>query len=134
MRIFSTLIILLLFISTLHAQKVSANKKQALSSIEKHASKLIETSDNIWAHAEIAFQETESYQELANLAEANGFKVERGVAEIPTAFVATYGSGSPVIGILGEFDALPGLSQKAVPNKDPLAEGKPGHGCGHNLF
>jgi aminobenzoyl-glutamate utilization protein B len=124
----------LLFISTLHAQKVSANKKQALSSIEKHASKLIETSDNIWAHAEIAFQEMESYQELANLAEANGFKVERGVAEIPTAFVATYGSGSPVIGILGEFDALPGLSQKAVPNKDPLAEGKPGHGCGHNLF
>jgi aminobenzoyl-glutamate utilization protein B len=134
MRIISTLIILLFFTTALHAQKVSANKKQVLSSIEKHASKLIETSDKIWAHAEIAFQETASYQELANLAEANGFKVERGVAEIPTAFVATYGSGSPVIGILGEFDALPGLSQKAVPNKDPLAEGKPGHGCGHNLF
>ncbi len=134
MRIVSTLIVLLLFTTALHAQKVTANKKQVLSSIEKHASKLIETSDNIWAHAEIAFQETASYQELANLAEANGFKVERGVAEIPTAFVATYGSGSPVIGILGEFDALPGLSQKAVPNKDPLAEGKPGHGCGHNLF
>jgi aminobenzoyl-glutamate utilization protein B len=134
MRIIPTLIVLLIFTTALHAQKVSANKKQVLSSIEKHASKLIETSDNIWAHAEIAFQETASYQELANLAEANGFKVERGVAEIPTAFVATYGSGSPVIGILGEFDALPGLSQKAVPNKDPLAEGKPGHGCGHNLF
>jgi aminobenzoyl-glutamate utilization protein B len=134
MRIVSTLIVLLLFTTALHAQKVTANKKQVLSSIEKHASKLIETSDNIWAHAEIAFQETASYQELANLAEANGFKVERGVAEIPTAFVATYGSGSPVIGILGEFDALPGLSQKAVPNKDPLVEGKPGHGCGHNLF
>lgn len=134
MRIISTLIVLLIFTTALHAQKVSANKKQVLSSIEKHASKLIETSDKIWAHAEIAFQETESYQELANLAEANGFKVERGVAEIPTAFVATYGSGSPVIGILGEFDALPGLSQKAVPHKDPLMEGKPGHGCGHNLF
>ena len=134
MRIISTLIVLLIFTAALHAQKVSANKKQVLSSIEKHASKLIETSDKIWAHAEIAFQETASYQELANLAEANGFKVERGVAEIPTAFVATYGSGSPVIGILGEFDALPGLSQKAVPHKDPLMEGKPGHGCGHNLF
>ncbi|HAH35915.1 MAG TPA: amidohydrolase, partial [Algoriphagus sp.] len=56
------------------------------------------------------------------------------VAEIPTAFVAEYGSGSPVIGILGEFDALPGLSQNKVPYKSPLNEGAPGHGCGHNLF
>jgi aminobenzoyl-glutamate utilization protein B len=134
MRILSTLIALLLFIPALHAQKVSANKKQVLSTIETQASKLTEISDRIWAHAEIAFRETESHKLLADYAEANGFTVERGVAEIPTAFVATYGSGKPVIGILGEFDALPGLSQKAVPNKDPLKEGAPGHGCGHNLF
>lgn len=121
-------------LSFAQSQKISPNKKSVLQSVERHSAKLIETSDKIWAHAEIAFQETESYKLLADLAEANGFKVERGVAEIPTAFVATFGSGSPVIGILGEFDALPGLSQKAVPHKDPLTEGKPGHGCGHNLF
>ena len=56
------------------------------------------------------------------------------MAETPTAFVATYGSGKPVIGILGEFDALPGLSQKATPEKTPLDKGAAGHGCGHNLF
>ena len=134
MRILSTLIALLLFIPALHAQKVSANKKQVVSTVDNQAPKLTDISDKIWAHAEIAFQETESHKLLADYAEANGFTVERGVAEIPTAFVATYGSGKPVIGILGEFDALPGISQKAVPNKDPLKEGEPGHGCGHNLF
>ncbi len=116
------------------SQKITPNKKSVIQSIETQSSKLIETSDKIWAQAEIAFQETQSYALLADYAETNGFTVERGVAEIPTAFVATYGSGSPVIGILGEFDALPGLSQKAVPHKDPLVPGKPGHGCGHNLF
>ena len=64
----------------------------------------------------------------------NGLKVTKGVGEIPTAFVAEYGSGKPIIGIMGEFDALPGLSQKPVPYKDPLNEGAAGHGCGHNLF
>ncbi|MDO8630065.1 MAG: amidohydrolase, partial [Phycisphaerales bacterium] len=63
-----------------------------------------------------------------------GFKVERGVSGMPTAFTATFGTGKPIIGILGEFDALPGLSQKAQPTKEPLDPGKPGHGCGHNMF
>src|SRR5262249_25322922 len=62
------------------------------------------------------------------------FKVERGVAGMPTAFVASYGEGKPVIGILGEYDALPGISQKAQPTKEPAVAGAPGHGCGHNLF
>src|SRR5690606_14461645 len=134
MRIVSTLIILVLFNTTLFAQKVSANKKQVLNTIERQSPKLTDISDQIWAHAEIAFKEAQSYKLLADYAEANGFTVERGVAEIPTAFVATYGSGKPIIGILGEFDALPGLSQKAVPTKEPIKEGEPGHGCGHNLF
>jgi len=60
--------------------------------------------------------------------------VERGVAGMPTAFVATYGEGTPIIAILGEYDALPGISQKAQPTKEPLQAGAPGHGCGHNLF
>ncbi|WP_340074868.1 amidohydrolase [Leptobacterium sp. I13] len=117
-----------------HAQKISKNKKAAIASIENHSDALIELSDQIWAAAETAFNENESAKLLADYAEENGFKVERGVAGIPTAFVATYGSGKPVIGILGEFDALPGISQKAVPIKDPLVEGAAGHGCGHNLF
>src|SRR3972149_2558510 len=67
-------------------------------------------------------------------AEKRGFRVERGVAGMPTAFVASYGQGRPVIAVLGEYDALPGLSQKAVPERAPLEAGAAGHGCGHNLF
>lgn len=113
---------------------ISAGKKAIIENIETQSPKLIDLSNKIWAAEETAFNEAQSSKWLADYAEANGFKVDRGVAEMPTAFVATYGSGSPVIGILGEFDALPGLSQKTVPVKDPLHEGKPGHGCGHNLF
>ena len=91
-------------------------------------------SDKIWAAAEIAFQEKISSQTLIDYARANAFDVEVGVAETPTAFVATYGSGKPVIGILGEFDALPGISQKTVPEKTPYKEGAAGHGCGHNMY
>jgi aminobenzoyl-glutamate utilization protein B len=78
--------------------------------------------------------ESRSSKLLADELERHGFKVERGVAGMPTAFVATWGRGHPVIGIMGEYDALPGISQKAVPHKEPLDEGKPGHGCGHNVY
>ncbi|MEX0288965.1 MAG: amidohydrolase [Flavobacteriaceae bacterium] len=116
------------------AQKMNANKKAILASIEKHESALIAISDSVWALAEEAFEEVASSKILADYAEKNGFTVERGVAGMPTAFVATYGSGKPVISVLGEFDALPGISQKAQPTKAPLNEGAAGHGCGHNLF
>ena len=115
-------------------QKLSSSKKSIISSIEKHESELIKISDSIWALAETAFNESESSRILADYAEKNGLTVTRGVADIPTAFTATYGSGKPVISILGEFDALPGLSQKASPTKEPLNEDAPGHGCGHNMF
>ena len=131
--IFTTLV-LSCVCNSIFAQGLSKNKKAIINSIETHSEKLIALSDAIWAEAEIAFQETNSSKLLADFAEANGFKVTRGVANIPTAFTATYGSGSPVISILGEFDALPGLSQKAEPTKNPLNEGAGGHGCGHNLF
>ncbi len=116
------------------AQKLSKNKKAILASVEKHEQALIEISNNIWALAETAFEETQSSKILADYAEKQGFTVERGVAGMPTAFVATYGSGSPVISVLGEFDALPGISQKAKPTKEALNDGAAGHGCGHNLF
>lgn len=113
---------------------LSKSKQDIINSVETHKAELIALSDQIWALAETAFEETESAKLLADFAENQGFKVERGIAEIPTAFVATYGSGKPVISVLGEFDALPGISQKAKPTKSPLNEGAAGHGCGHNLF
>jgi aminobenzoyl-glutamate utilization protein B len=88
----------------------------------------------IWGWAEPGYQEKRSAALLADALEAGGFKVERGVAQIPTAFTATIGSGKPVIGILGEYDALPGLSQAAVPVRQLRAETGYGHGCGHHLF
>ena len=118
----------------LQAQKMSSNKKAVLASITEHQEELTAISDSIWALAETAFQEAGSSRILADYAEKNGFTVERGVAGIPTAFTATYGSGRPVISILGEYDALPGISQKAQPTKEPLNDGAAGHGCGHNLF
>jgi aminobenzoyl-glutamate utilization protein B len=124
----------LLMLIPVNAQKMTASKKAVLSSIEQHQTKLIQISDSIWALAETAFEEDDSSRILADYAEANGFTVERGVAGMPTAFIATYGSGKPVISVLGEYDALPGISQKAQPTKSPLNEGAAGHGCGHNLF
>jgi aminobenzoyl-glutamate utilization protein B len=116
------------------AQRLNKHKKEVIASVEKHESALIAISDSIWALAETAFEEHQSSRILADYAEQQGFSVERGVAGMPTAFVATYGSGSPVISVLGEFDALPGISQKASPTKEALQEGAAGHGCGHNLF
>ncbi len=92
-------------------------------------------SDAIWGYAELGLQEFNSSKLLADTLEAAGFTVERGLAGMPTCFVATYGTGKPVIGLLGEFDALPTLSQKGrAPKKDPVVEGAPGHGCGHNAM
>lgn len=119
---------------SLNAQNKKALKKEVIASVETQKDELITVSDKIWAAAEIAFQEKVSSQTLIDYARANGFDVEVGVAETPTAFVATYGSGKPVIGILGEFDALPGISQKTVPEKTPFKEGAAGHGCGHNMY
>ena len=134
MRKLLCLLLLCLISSNLAAQKMTSNKKALIASVENHKENLIKISDSIWAFAETAFNESQSSEVLANYAEKNGLKVTRGVADIPTAFTATYGSGKPVISVLGEFDALPGLSQKTVPTKDPMVQGAPGHGCGHNIF
>jgi len=88
----------------------------------------------IWSYAELGFIETKSSLLLQQHLQENGFKIEAGVAGMPTAFVASYGSGSPVIGILAEFDALPGLSQDTVPYRKALTEGGSGQGCGHHVF
>ena len=127
---------LLFFSQLLFAQKtnLSANKNAVFASVQKHQQELITLSDQIWGFAEIALRETKSSKVLADYAEAQGFRVTRGVAEMPTAFIAEFGSGKPIIGVLGEFDALPGLSQKSQTTKEALVTGAPGHGCGHNMF
>jgi aminobenzoyl-glutamate utilization protein B len=88
----------------------------------------------IWGHPELGFLEAQSSAAHQQHLRENGFTVEAGVAGMPTAYVATYGQGAPVIGILAEFDALPGLSQDTVPYRKPLIEGGNGHACGHNVF
>ena len=133
-RLFLLLVALLIAAPVKGKVKWTANKKAVVASVEKHKKELTGISDNIWSYAELALVEHQSSRALSDYAEKNGFKVERGVAGMPTAFVATYGSGKPRIGILGEFDANAGISQKAQPTKEARITGAPGHGCGHNLF
>jgi len=108
-------------------------KKVANKWIDGNESRLTEMSDAIWEYAELGYVEFKSAKLLADELESHGFKVERGVAGIPTAFVGIWGKGKPVIGVMGEYDALPGLSQKVSPIKEPIEVGVPGHGCGHNI-
>jgi aminobenzoyl-glutamate utilization protein B len=110
-----------------------SEKMYAYSWIEENKRRIIKISDEIWELAELGLIEHKSSALLADELEKHGFKVSRGVAGMPTAFVAVWGESKPVIGILGEYDALPGLSQKKLPYKEPLIPGKPGHGCGHNI-
>ena len=118
----------------LNSQSVNKLKKDLLNSIEEKTLELTSLSDKIWEAAEVAFREDKSAEYLIEYAEANGLTIERGLAGMPTAFTASYGKGKPVIGIIGEFDALQGLSQTTAPYRDELIEGGAGHGCGHNLF
>lgn len=103
--------------------------------LDRTKEKWFEISDFIWEHPEIRFEEFESARHLTSVLREEGFAVEEGIAGIDTAFVAEYGQGSPLIAFLGEYDALPNLSQKAgVTEIDPLESGGHGHGCGHNLL
>jgi aminobenzoyl-glutamate utilization protein B len=108
-------------------------KDTAWGWIDQNQKGIIEVADTIWSYAELGLTETKSSKLLQDELKKHGFKMEAGVAGMPTAFIATWGSGKPVIGIMGEFDALPGISNKIVPEKTPLKEGAPGHGCGHHI-
>ncbi|MCU0704959.1 MAG: amidohydrolase [Fimbriiglobus sp.] len=112
-----------------------AQKDKLPAAIDAQADHAWKMAQQIWEWAEPGYLETKSAKLLADDLEKAGFKVERGVAKIPTAFTATYGSGSPVIGILGEYDALPELAQEGVPFRE-IREGGTGYGhaCGHHLF
>ena len=134
MKNFLLILILMLAHGSINAQSANKLKKELLNSINQKSDELITISDNIWQAAEVAFREEKSAEYLMAYARQNGFDVDSDLAGMPTAFTATYGEGSPVIGIIGEFDALPGLSQTTVPYKNELIDGGAGHGCGHNLF
>ena len=111
-----------------------AIKDQAIKDIQSRYNEYKKIALDIWDFAEVGYKEEKSSALLEKMLDDNGFQVEAGVAGMPTAFVATYGSGKPVIGILAEYDALPGLSQQAAPEKKAMANKDAGHGCGHHLF
>jgi aminobenzoyl-glutamate utilization protein B len=118
----------------LATQQVIANKEAVVNAINGAYEADKKTALQIWDYAEVGYKEIKSSALHVQNLRAAGFTVETGLADIPTSFVATYGSGSPVIGILAEFDALPGLAQTASPEKNTI-EGKiAGHACGHHLF
>jgi aminobenzoyl-glutamate utilization protein B len=115
-------------------QQVNANKGAALAALNSAYEADKKTALQIWEYAEVGYKEVKSAAlHIQHLKDA-GFTVETGVAGIPTAFVATYGSGSPAIGILAEYDALPGINQSTSPERDPIAGKNAGHACGHHLF
>ena len=120
--------------STPPAAEMTAAKEAALDWVESNEQELLEMTRALWRFAEPGMLEYRSAAYLTEALEAEGFQVERGVAGMPTAFVASYGSGDPVIGILAEYDALGGLSQNPVARQDPRIKGGAGHGCGHSLF
>lgn len=109
-------------------------KSQATNGIQENYTNYKNIALEIWDNAELGYKEKKSSALLQETLKKEGFNVEAGVTEIPTAFVATYGSGKPVIGILAEYDALPGLAQQAVPQKSSIEGKAGGHGCGHHLF
>jgi len=110
------------------------SKEIILNHINDQDEKLTYIATEIWGHPQIALQEEFASALLAKELEEDGFSIEWGVGQMPTAFVATWGHGNPIIGFLGEYDALPGLSQIVSTAKEPIEMGGPGHGCGHNLF
>ncbi|OAI51421.1 amidohydrolase [Planctomyces sp. SCGC AG-212-M04] len=110
------------------------DKSAVVKAVTAHADEAWKNATQIWDWAEPGYQEVKSSKLLADWLESSGFRVTRGIAGIPTAFVAEFGAGKPVIGILGEYDALPGLAQESVPERQPRAGNGYGHGCGHHLF
>jgi aminobenzoyl-glutamate utilization protein B len=120
--------------ATVTAQTPAGAHAELKQLVDQNASNWKQVSKQIWGYAELGYHETKSSSLLQEQLKASGFQIEAGVADEPTAFIASYGEGKPVIGILGEFDALPGLSQEPVPTRSPVQAGAPGHGCGHNLL
>jgi aminobenzoyl-glutamate utilization protein B len=130
-----TLMLAALLAAATPAAGQTSDHQQLLAAVDANGPRIASVSQAIWGYAELGYQETRSSALLQKELKQSGFTITSGVAGMPTAFVASYRRGSgPVIGILAEFDALPGLAQQAVPDRQPIAGQAAGHGCGHNLF
>ena len=125
---------MLLSFAQKNVSAVPGLKDEAIKDIDSRYEDYKKIALQIWNYAEVGYKEKKSSALLQQTLQANGFTIQSGVAEMPTAFLASYGSGKPVIAILAEFDALPGLSQEANPEKKPITGIDAGHGCGHHLF
>ncbi|MCE7041107.1 amidohydrolase [Dyadobacter sp. CY312] len=131
---FLALLHLVVFSTFAQDKKTVAEQKEVIETLDKKKEHYAEISKKIWDLAEVGYQEYKSSEILQEELKKEGFAVEKGVAGIPTAFVATYGSGKPVISILAEFDALPGMAQETVSERKVIEGQKAGHACGHHLF
>ncbi|WP_300023398.1 amidohydrolase [uncultured Maribacter sp.] len=129
----NSLILLAILGTTFYSLNAQKSEKDIIKNLEQKSEDYGTIAQNIWEFAEMGYQEEQSSDLLQTTLKNAGFTIKEGVAGIPTAFIAEYGSGSPVIAIMGEYDALPGLSQKAVPEKTS-AGAAAGHACGHHLF
>ncbi|MBN1937157.1 MAG: amidohydrolase [Anaerolineae bacterium] len=109
-------------------------KQDLIQWLEENQAPFVEMADALWAEPEVAWQEFKSSKRQADFMEGQGFRVTWDIDGINTAFVAEWGRGRPIIGFVGEYDALAGLSQKNQPSQEPIVKGAPGHGCGHNLL
>ena len=130
-RLFACLMVVSISASSSVAQESS---RELLGFIDERAGQTGELASALWDFAELGYKEVQSTRLLQDALAGEGFEIDAGVAGIPTAFVASYGAGQPVIGILAEFDALPGITQDAVAVRSPLPDKPAGHACGHNLF
>lgn len=120
--------------TALVAAPLAAQQSDPVAEVEAQQDRTERVARQIWDWAELGYQESRSSGLLQDELESEGFTVKAGVADIPTAFVAEWGKGGPVIAILAEYDALPGITQSDSATRDPLAEKHAGHACGHNLF
>lgn len=135
MRRVRVLSILVVAVTTISVDAQAPDDRAVLlQAIEAKRATYTDIAKQIWSFAEVGYQEEKSSALLQQQLKAAGFTITPHVADIPTAFVATFGSGKPVLGIIGEYDALPGLSQTATAQRSAIVENAPGHGCGHNLL
>ncbi|MBN7795048.1 amidohydrolase [Parahaliea mediterranea] len=123
-----------LLLGTVAATASAASPEPMLDYLEQNSDRYAQLAQSIWDKAELGYLETESSALLQQTLAQEGFAVEHGVADIPTAFIASYGTGGPVIALLAEFDALPGISQSVAPHREEIEGKNAGHACGHHLF
>ncbi len=134
LKIFFSCTLMLIFSLKLSAQDLDKTKAEIIQQLDQQMDHYGQVAHQIWGFAEMGYQEHQSTQLLQKTLKDAGFSIEAGVADMPTAFVASWGSGKPIIGILAEFDALPGLAQEAFPERKAIDGQKAGHACGHHLF